>query len=251
MTMKIDLNCDLGEGTGNDAALMPLISSANIACGAHAGDESTMRATVRLAMRHGVAIGAHPGYHDRAHFGRIELLLDAPETEELVASQIRLMLEICRELGTRMNHVKPHGALYNQACRDRPVADAVARAIAGVDPGSLLFAPAGSALWDAAHTAGITPVAEIFADRTYQRDGRLTPRLRADAVLADPTAAALQALRAVRSGRIVATDGGEIVVSAQTVCVHGDAPHAVAVLAAVRRALMVEGMVIAAPARPA
>jgi UPF0271 protein len=251
MTPEIDLNCDLGEGIGNDAALMPLISSASIACGAHAGDESTMRATVRLAMRHGVAIGAHPGYADRSSFGRIELRLGASETEALVASQIRLMLEICRDLGARMNHVKPHGALYNRACRDRSVADAVVRAITGVDSGSLLFAPAGSALWDAAQTAGITPVAEIFADRTYQRDGRLTPRSRPGAILADPTAAAQQAVRAVRKGRIVATDGGEVVVAAQTVCVHGDAPHAVAVLAAVHRALITDGVVIAAPARSA
>ena len=251
MTLEIDLNCDLGEGIGNDAALMPLISSANIACGAHAGDESMMRTTVRLAMRHDVAIGAHPGYADRTNFGRIELRLGASETEELVASQMRLMLEICRDLGVRMNHVKPHGALYNQACCDRSVADAVVRAIAGVDPGALLFAPAGSALWDAAHTAGIKPVAEVFADRTYQRDGRLTPRSRPDAILADPTAAAQQAVRVVRRGRIVATDGSEVSVAAQTLCIHGDAPHAIAVLAAVRRALISERIVIAAPARSA
>ena len=174
---RIDLNCDLGEGAGRDAELMPLITSANIACGAHAGDEPTMRATVDLALRHGVAIGAHPGFADRAHFGRRDLSVTPAEAAELVRTQVQALEEIALQMGTIVHHVKLHGALYNMASRDRALANAIVgtAAVTGKEP--MLYVLAGSRLEQAARARrGLRVVAEAFADRTYQPDGSLTPR---------------------------------------------------------------------------
>jgi UPF0271 protein len=220
---SIDLNCDLGEGAGHDAELMPLITSANIACGAHAGDEATMQAAVALAQKHGVAIGAHPGFADREHFGRRELPLTPDEVRKLVAWQI----DALRALGP-VWHVKPHGALYNMAARDAALAAAVASAVHAADPALVLFGLAGSELLRAGRALGLRVAGEVFADRTYQRDGSLTPRLRPDALIGDEAAAVAQVLRMVREGVVRATDGTEVPVAADTVCVHGDGPHAVA-----------------------
>ena len=222
MQRTIDLNCDLGEGAGHDAELMPLITSANIACGAHAGDEATMHATVALAQRHGVAIGAHPSFDDREHFGRREITLTPREIHDLVRGQI----EALRAMGP-VWHVKPHGALYNLAARDDAVAEAVARAVHETDPALKLVTLPGSALERAGRARKLSTMAEVFADRTYQRDGSLTPRSRPDALIQDEAAAVAQVLRMVREGVVRATDGTDVAIRADTVCVHGDGPHAV------------------------
>jgi UPF0271 protein len=219
----IDLNCDLGEGAGQDAELMPLITSANIACGAHAGDDVTMRATVELALKCGVAVGAHPGFVDRESFGRKEQALTACALHDLLTWQI----EALRELGT-VRHVKPHGALYNQAAKDRAMAEVIAEAVYESDPSLILFGLAGSELLRAGRERGLRVASEVFADRTYQRDGSLTSRARADALITDEDAAVAQVLRMVNEGVVRATDGTEVKIVADTVCLHGDGPHAVA-----------------------
>ena len=221
--LRIDLNCDLGEGAGHDAELMPLITSANIACGAHAGDEATMRATVELAQRHGVAIGAHPGYVDRASFGRREMALSGAALRELVTSQIATLARFAP-----LRHVKPHGALYNLAARDAAVAAAVAGAVRAADASLVLFALAGSELVRAGRAAGLRVAEEVFADRTYQRDGSLAPRTNPGALITDENLAVAQVLRMVREGVVRATDGTDVAIKADTVCVHGDGPQAVA-----------------------
>jgi UPF0271 protein len=221
--LHLDLNCDLGEGAGHDAELMPLITSANIACGAHAGDEATMRATVKLAQKYGVAIGAHPGFADRGNFGRAEMALTPTSLRELVGSQLAGLAR----LGA-VRHVKPHGALYNLAARDAAVAKVIAETMREADPGLILFGLAGSALVRAGRAAGLRVAEEVFADRTYQRDGSLTPRARPDALITDEDLAVAQVLRMVREGVVRATDGTDVVIKADTVCLHGDGPHAVA-----------------------
>lgn len=218
----VDLNCDLGEGAGHDAALMPLITSANIACGAHAGDEATMRATVALARLHGVGIGAHPGFPDREHFGRRELLLEPDEIHELVLGQIRRL----QALGP-VKHVKPHGALYNLAAREITVAAAIVDAIYEADPKLILFGLAGSQMIAVADARGVPVASEVFADRTYQADGSLTPRSQPNALITDEAVAVAQALRMVREGKVRATDGTEVLIRADTICLHGDGPHPV------------------------
>ncbi len=224
---RVDLNCDLGEGAGHDAELMPLITSANIACGAHAGDEATMRATVALALKHGVAIGAHPGFADRVNFGRSEMLLTSDEIHALVLRQIRELQIFARHAGARLAHVKPHGALYNLAARDAGPARAIAAAVHEADPRLVLVGLAGSKLLEAGVAGGLNTASEVFADRTYQADGSLTPRDRPDAFITDAKAAVAQVLRMVRDGIVTATDGTEVRIKADTVCLHGDGPHAV------------------------
>jgi 5-oxoprolinase (ATP-hydrolysing) subunit A len=223
----IDLNCDLGEGAGHDADLMPLITSANIACGGHTGDSESMRAAVALALRHGVAIGAHPGLEDRQFFGRRELPVTPAEVRELVRRQIRLLDEILRTCGGRIAHVKPHGALYNMAARDAALAQAVVAAVLESDPEMILVGLAGGELVAAGREKGLRVASEAFADRTYQPDGSLTPRSRTDALIADATVAEAQVLSLVREGCVRATDGTEVTIAADTICVHGDGPHAV------------------------
>ncbi len=220
--MFVDLNCDLGEGAGHDAELMPLITSANIACGAHAGDPATMRATVALAQRHGVAIGAHPGFADRAHFGRRELALPPAEVGTLVRQQIEALRAFAP-----VRHVKPHGALYNLAARDRIVAEAVVEAVLAVDPKLVLFALAGSELARVGRARRLRVADEVFADRTYRADGSLTPRTQRGALIAKPELAVAQVLQMVRYRTVRATDGTEVPISADTICLHGDGAHAV------------------------
>jgi len=228
MGLTVDLNCDLGEGVGPDAALMPLITSANIACGAHAGDVATMRATVRLALGHGVRIGAHPGFADREHFGRVERPVTPAEVTELVRTQVAALRGVAALEGAAVGHVKLHGALYNQTARDPALAAAVIAAIGGLSPQPVLVALAGSGLERLARTtAGLRVVAEVFADRTYQSDGTLTPRSRPDALIEDPARAVDQVLRMVREGRVRATGGVDIAIRADTICLHGDGAHAV------------------------
>ncbi len=242
MMPRIDLNCDLGEGAGHDAELMPLITSANIACGAHAGDEATMRATVALASEAGVAIGAHPGFDDRDHFGRREL----PATPAAVAALVRGQIDALRALGP-VRHVKLHGALYNMAARDAALAAVVAGAVHATDPKLLVFAPPASELARIARESGLRVCNEVFADRTYQRDGSLTPRSRPDALIRDANAAVAQVLRMVREGVVRTTDGTEFPIVADTVCVHGDGPDPVRFARLLREALSSAGVEIRAP----
>ncbi len=224
----IDLNCDLGEGAGHDAELMPLITSANIACGAHAGDEATMRTTIALAKKHGVAIGAHPGFADWENFGRREFSIAPSETSQLVLLQIQKLQNLVIPFGASVTHVKLHGALYNMASRDERLARAVVDSVAGTDEPPTLFALAGSKLEEVARRhGGVRVAAEVFADRTYQRDGSLTPRSRPDALIHDEGVAVAQVLRMVREGVVRATDGTDVPIRADTVCLHGDGPDPV------------------------
>ena len=238
----VDLNCDLGEGAGHDAELMPLITSANIACGAHAGDEATMRATVELARKHGVAIGAHPGFADRENFGRSELPVTPADVHRLVLEQTRALQAVAR-----VGHVKAHGALYNMAARDAALARAVAEAVCAADPRLVLFALAGSRLVEAGRSCGLTVVSEVFADRTYQPDGSLTPRTRPDALITDENAAVAQVLRMVRDGEVRATDGTSVAIRADTICLHGDGAHPVEFARRLRRELLAAGITLKAP----
>jgi len=242
----VDLNCDLGEGAGHDAELMPLISSANIACGAHAGDEATMRATVDLALKHGVAIGAHPGFPDRENFGRRELAASPDEIRGWVRAQTQRLLFIAGACGAGVRHVKLHGALYNLAARDEGVARAVAEAVYETDPRLMLVGLAGSRLLAAGTDCGLSTVSEVFSDRTYQSDGSLTPRSRPDALFTDEAAAVAQVLRMVREGKVGATDGSEVEIRADTICLHGDGVHAVAFAMAIKSALQAAGVSIRA-----
>lgn len=226
--MILDLNCDMGEleDAGHEAALMEYVTSANIACGGHAGDEAAMERTARLALARGVRIGAHPGYPDRANFGRIAIPMPAAEIERTVRRQIERLDAVVRSLGGRIVHVKPHGALYNVAVRNTEVARAIAGGVAAWDPRVTLFGLAGSAMLDVWRQMGFQVAAEAFADRRYEPDGTLRPRKFADALITDPREAARQALRFAREGK------------AQTICVHGDTPGAVDILKACREALL-------------
>lgn len=240
---SIDLNCDLGEGAGNDAALMPLVTSANIACGAHAGDRRTMAETVELAIRHGVKIGAHPGHDDPASFGRLERDITPAAAGRLVLRQIEELVAVA---GPRLRHVKLHGALYNQVSRDLHLAEGVAEALAGAWPDLILYALSGSQLARVASARGLRVAEEAFADRTYQPDGTLTPRTQPGAVVASESAAVAQVLDLVRRGVVCATNGRLVPVTAETICLHGDAPDAVALAGRVRAALEAAGIAVRA-----
>ena len=241
---RIDLNCDLGEGAGHDAELMPLITSANIACGAHAGDDATMKATVALARRYGVAIGAHPGFADREHFGRREMALAPAELRKLVTTQIAALARF-----GPLRHVKPHGALYNLAARDVAVAKVIAEAVRAADASLILFGLAGSELVRAGRAAGLRVAEEVFADRTYQRDGSLTSRSQPDALISADTIAVAQVLRLVREGKVRATDGAEVAIRADTVCLHGDGPQAAAMARRLNTELTKAGVELQAVSR--
>lgn len=229
--MRIDLNCDLGESfgayrLGDDAGLMPYITSANIACGFHAGDPSVMRHAVRLCLEHGVAVGAHPGLPDLQGFGRRAMAISPEEAYDLVVYQVGALAGVARAEGAVLRHVKPHGALYNMAERDDALAEAIAEAVARFDDGLALVGLAGGALVRAGERRGLFAAHEVFADRTYQSDGTLTPRAHPQALVPGEEAAAAQVLRLLQEGRVRALDGADIARRADTVCVHGDTPGA-------------------------
>ena len=248
MPVATDLNCDMGEGFPSDAAIMPFISSANIACGAHAGNPVTMRQTVDLALQHDVAIGAHPGYADPENFGRREIDLSASAITNLVAEQIRLLQEICERAGTTLHHVKPHGALYNLAARDRSVADAIARAVQETNPDLLLYGLSGSFSAESAIAHGIRFVHEVFADRTYTHEGRLTPRADPQALVVSTEAALEQVLNMVLEGKVMSTCNQSIHIKADTICIHGDGQHAVTFARHIHHMLHENGITIKSPA---
>lgn len=245
----VDLNCDMGEmpeavADGTQEALMPYLSSVNIACGGHAGDEHTMRATIQQALRANVAVGAHPGYPDPAHFGRDEMNLPPDAVVETVFEQVRTLARVAEQCGVRVTHVKAHGALYNQAARDRVLAEAIARGVARWNRNVVLVGLAGSPCLDVFRDAGFQVAAEAFADRRYEPDGSLRARKFDDALIRDPVEAAGQALRIAEHGTVVAGDGSEIPVNAQTICIHGDTPGAVNIAAAVARMLRESGVTL-------
>lgn len=248
----VDLNCDLGESygiyrLGKDEELLPYISSANIACGFHAGDPTIMRKTVIRCLEHNVAIGAHPGLPDREGFGRRNIEITPEEAYELTVYQLGALFGIVRAEGGKLSHVKPHGALYNMAAQDRPLADAIARAVLRFDPGLILYGLAGSELLLAGEAAGLVTASEVFPDRRYEADGSLTSRKHADALAETPEEAADRAIGFVRDGLVRSRQGTWIKVKAETLCIHGDKEDAVPIAKAIRSALAREGIEIASP----
>ena len=239
---SIDINSDMGESfgawrMGADEGLMAHLSSANIACGAHAGDATVMRRTVRLARDHGVTVGAHPGFPDLQGFGRREMTMDPRDLEDCIVAQIGALAGIARAEGVTLGHVKAHGALYNMAVRNRTLADAIARAIASFDRSLVMFGLPGSELLEAGRAAGLRVAAEGFADRSYEADGSLTPRSRPGAVIHDADAVVTRAVRMVRDGVVLTATGETLPLRIDTICVHGDTPGSVAILKACHEAL--------------
>jgi UPF0271 protein len=275
---SIDLNCDMGElpeaiADGTQEALLRSITSANVACGGHAGDERTMKTTIEQALRAGVAIGAHPGYPDRENFGRLELKMPAEAIADSVFEQVKALAEIAAACssgftplsfphpapcssgftplqpavrGARLAHVKPHGGLYNQAVKNRELAVAIAKGVARWSKDVVLVGLAGSPMLDVFRETGFAVAAEAFADRRYEPDGTLRSRKFGDALIRDPGEAARQALGIVEQGKVIASDGSEVAVNAQTICIHGDTPGAPEIAATVARILLEAGVTLSA-----
>jgi UPF0271 protein len=246
----IDLNCDMGElphaiADGTQEALMPSFTSVNVACGGHAGDAQTMQTTIQQALRWKLAVGAHPGYPDRANFGRVELSLSPQAIADSVYRQVRDLGEIAARNGVSLAHVKPHGALYNQAVHDRQLARAIAKGVAQWRTDIVLVGLAGSPMLDVFREAGFAIAAEAFADRRYEPDGTLRSRKHEDALIRDPSDAGRQALSIAERGLVLASDGSEVLVSAQTICIHGDTPGAQQIAVAVAQALHQAGVQLA------
>ncbi len=247
--MRIDLNADVGESfgaytIGHDAGLMTSITSANIAAGFHGGDPSVLRATIRLAASHGVAVGAHPGLPDLAGFGRRELHVTPREAEDFILYQIAAVAGVAAAEGQTIRHVKAHGALFNMAARDTVLAAALARAVAAFDRSLVLFASPGSAMVDAARTLGLPVALEVFADRAYEADGRLASRQKAGAVIHDPHTVVARAVRMVTERAVVSLDGTVLPIEADTMCVHSDTPGADRLAAQIRSALEAAGVTV-------
>jgi len=247
----VDLNCDMGESfgawkMGNDAALMDHVTSVNIACGFHAGDPSTIRHTVQTAIQKKVAIGAHPGYPDLQGFGRRNMSIASEEVYDLVLYQVAALKGVCESLGGRLHHVKPHGALYNQAAKSQELAAAIASAVKDIDGSLIFYGGAGTSLITEAEKISLKTGSEVFADRTYQADGSLTPRRLANALISDTNVAVEQARRMVESGEVVSLDGHVVAVKAETICIHGDGPNAIEFASALRQAFGAAGISVEA-----
>jgi UPF0271 protein len=245
--MRVDLNADAGESVGacivgDDAGLMRSVSSVSVAAGFHGGDPTILRATIRLARSAGVAVGAHPGLPDLAGFGRRDMALTPREAEDLVLYQIAAVAGVAAAEGVRLQHVKPHGALYNRAARDRELAAAIVRGVAAADRDLIVVGLSGSELLEAARAEGLATAAEVFADRAYQADGSLVPRDRPGALIVDPAAVVPRAIRMVRDGIVEAADGTLLPCGGETICVHGDTPGASALAAAIRTGLESAGI---------
>lgn len=245
--MRVDLNSDVGESfgaytLGQDQILLPHITSANVACGFHAGDPSVMRVTVALARQHGVAVGAHPGFPDLVGFGRRDLNATPGEIEDFVVYQVGALSAVAGAQGARLQHVKPHGALFNMAVRDRELADAIARATAAVDRSLILFGLPGSELISAGRRAGLRTAAEVFADRAYEPDGTLVSRRKPGAVIHDPDAVVARVVRMAMERSVIAVDGSTVAFDLDTICVHGDTPGAAVLAARIREALERSGV---------
>lgn len=235
--MHIDLNCDMGEGIGNDEAIMPFITSANIACGFHAGDEQTMRSTILLAKKHCVHIGAHPSFLDRENFGRTEMFCSNEEVYKLVQQQLHTLKTIADDCEVVIHHVKPHGALYNMAARDQHLAEAICRAVKDFDERLVIYGLSNSHIITVAKKMGLSAWQEVFGDRTYQADGSLTPRSHPGALIENEEAAVGQFLQMIQTQTVTTVNGGQIPIYPETVCLHGDGKHAVAFARSIHTAL--------------
>ncbi len=233
MNFSIDLNCDMGEGMPNDALIMPFISSANIACGLHAGNSTIMQQTIELAMQYDVAIGAHPSFPDKENFGRTNMNFSPEQVCAIVKEQIEILAEIAAKNNCKLHHVKPHGALYNMAAKDEDLSAAICNAIKEIDTSLLVYALSGSKLIDVAQATGLRTYNEAFADRTYQADGSLTPRSIPNALLLTEDSVTKQVLQIIHEGSVTTADGKIIPLKATTICVHGDGEHALVFVRAI------------------
>lgn len=245
----IDINCDMGEGfgayqMGHDEEILNFVTSANIACGFHAGDPATMRKTVKLALEKNVGIGAHPGLPDLVGFGRRVMQISPQETYDLVLYQVGALYGFVKAEGGKLQHVKPHGALYNMAAQNPTLSEAIAEAIYKMDPELILFGLAGSELINAGKKIGIRCANEVFSDRTYQQDGSLTSRNNPEALIQDQTIAVQQVIRMVKEGKVHSLQGVDVSINADTICIHGDGEHALAYAKYISSALKEEGIKI-------
>jgi 5-oxoprolinase (ATP-hydrolysing) subunit A len=249
--MRIDINSDLGESfgaykIGNDAGLMKAITSANVAAGFHGGDPSVLRETIRLAKRHGVAVGAHPGFPDLVGFGRRELNVTPKEAEDFVLYQVAAVAGVAAAEGLELQHVKPHGALFNMAVRNRELADAIARGVAALDRSLILFGLPGSDILEAGRAAGLRVAAEVFADRAYEADGSLVSRRKPNAVIHDPELVVARAVKMVQDCGVLSIDGRFVPLDADTICVHGDTEGSDMLAARLRAAFEAAGVTVKA-----
>ena len=240
----IDINCDLGEGFPNDKALMKFISSANIACGYHAGDIDTIKSTIAYCVENGVAIGAHPGFNDKANFGRTEMQLSDCELYDLVAEQITLMQDACKEMGASLHHVKPHGALYNMAAKNATMSYIIAGVIKELGPQLVLYGLSNSYLITEARELNIKTASEVFADRTYNAKGQLTPRSEPNAMIHTTENALAQVLKMIEHKTVIATDGSVVPLEAETICIHGDGDHAVSFATSIYKVMHANNILI-------
>ena len=246
MTASLDLNADLGEGVGDDAAMLDIVSSANIACGGHAGDETSMRAALRSAKARGVVVGAHPGFPDRANFGRTRMVLPPEELDAAIRAQVRMLVELGEEEDWPVRYVKLHGALANMAAEEPAIAALCFAAVEGLVRDMAILAIDNSAQSEIAEALGFRTIREAYADRAYQPGGLLVPRQMPGAVLHDRDAIAARAIRLAEAGEIVAVDGGTIKTTARSLCIHGDTPDAVEIARAVKTGLAAAGVEIRA-----
>lgn len=244
--MKIDINCDMGEGMLNDADIMPYISSANIACGYHAGDENTMRNTIDLCLKHNVTIGAHPGFDDKADFGRKPILLSADELYQLMWKQLEIIQAICNEKQAALHHVKLHGALYNMAAKDKSISNITAQAVKDFNPELIFYGLSGSVMIAEAQALGLRTANEVFADRTYQPDGTLTPRTQPHALIEHSAEVIRQVEQIVKEKRVTTLNGEIIFIEADTICIHGDGDHALVFAEHIHKSLQSMGYRISA-----
>lgn len=235
--IAVDLNCDMGEGMNNDATLMAFISSANIACGYHAGDEDTMKRTVEYALQYKVAIGAHPGFADKANFGRSEQQLSSAAYYDLIAQQLYRLKKVTNTFAVKLHHVKPHGALYNMAAKDKTLASIIAKAVYDFDASLVLYGLSGSCLISEAMAIGLKTASEVFADRTYTDEGKLTLRNLPGALIEDAGVSVQQVLRMVKEQNVVAVSNKIIPIKAETICIHGDGAHAIEFAQTINRTL--------------
>ncbi len=247
MTLRIDLNCDMGESfgvwkMGNDEAILPFVSSANIACGFHGGDPATMRTTIAAAIKHGVSMGAHPGLPDLQGFGRRNMAITDQQAYDMMVVQIGALSAVAATQGTTLRHVKAHGQLYNMSVKNEGLAHALAQATYDVNPDLVFFGLAGSRMLDIAESIGLRAASEVFGDRTYAPDGTLSPRNQPGAMIEDMQVSIRQVLQMVKQGTLIATDGSTLHVRADTLCIHGDQPGAVAFAQAIREALIENGV---------
>ena len=251
---RVDLNCDMGESfgaynMGTDEDILEFVTSANIACGFHAGDPEVMRKTVAMALEKGIGIGAHPGLPDLTGFGRRNMDISPQEAYDMVVYQIGALYGFVKAAGGKMQHVKPHGALYNMAAKSKELSDAIAKAVYKVDSELVLFGLSGSELVKSGEAIGLRTASEVFADRTYQQDGSLTPRRQSDAMITDDQKAIDQMIRMVKEGKVLSQQGTDITIKADTICIHGDGVHALTFARKIRERLANSEVTVQAPGK--